>query len=55
MIDAFMRETEAKTGFYVGLVKNEFINKTAYIPCVDDIVDSYWALITMLKKEGFIK
>lgn len=54
MIDAFKLE-EVNNSFWQGLVNNEFINKTAYIHCVDDIVDSYWALKTMLKKEGFIK
>lgn len=27
-------------------------NRTNYIPGIDDIVDSYWALQTMVKKEG---
>lgn len=54
MIDAFKSE-EVNNGFSAGLKTNDFINKTAYIHCVDDIVDSYWALKTMLKKEGFIK
>ena len=54
MIDAFMRET-VNNKFHNGLIAGDFINKTTYIHCVDDIVDSYWALITMIKKEGFIK
>jgi hypothetical protein len=33
----------------------KFINKTNYINCVDDIVDSYWVLKTMLIKCGLIK
>lgn len=54
MIDAFMREP-VNNKFHNGLIAGDFINKTTYIHCVDDIVDSYWALITMIKKEGFIK
>lgn len=54
MIDAFMREL-VNNKFHNGLISGDFINKTAYIHCVDDIVDSYWALITMIKKEGFLK
>ena len=41
--------------FAKGLIAGDFINKTAYIHCVDDIVDSYWAVITMIKKEGFFR
>ncbi|WQJ53727.1 MAG: RuvC-like Holliday junction resolvase [Wendovervirus sonii] len=55
MIESFMKETEVKNDFYAGLIKKEFKSRTAYIQCIDDIVDSYWALVTMLKKEGFIK
>lgn len=54
MIDAFMNE-QIEDQFKNNLILGKFINKTSYIACVDDIVDSYWALITMLKKEGFIK
>lgn len=54
MIDAFMKEP-VNNKFHNGLIAGDFINKTAYIHCVDDIVDSYWALITMIKKEGFLK
>lgn len=54
MIDAFMKEP-INNKFHNGLIAGDFINKTAYIHCVDDIVDSYWALITMIKKEGFLK
>lgn len=52
MIDAYMREP-INNKFHNTLVSGGFINKTAYIQCVDDIIDSYWALITMIKKEGF--
>lgn len=53
MIDAFMHE-QINTGFRNALIAGNLLNKTSYIPCVDDIVDSYWALKTMLIKEGFI-
>lgn len=55
MIDAFMKEPFDNNLFHTYLINGKFINKTALIPCVDDIIDSYWALKTMLKKEGFIK
>lgn len=53
MIDAFMHE-QINTGFRNALIAGSLLNKTSYIPCVDDICDSYWALKTMLIKEGFI-
>jgi len=54
MINAFMRQN-VNCRFRQYLLEGRLINKTNYIPCVDDIVDSYWALATMLKKENFIK
>lgn len=54
MIDAFKNE-QVNNKFHGALINGDFINKTAYIHCVDDIVDSYWALMTMIKKEGFNK
>lgn len=55
MIDAFLKEDFKDNLFFDYLVAGKFINKTAFIPCIDDIIDSYWALKTMLKKEGFVK
>ena len=38
-----------------GLLSSKFTTKSKnFIKCVDDIVDSYFALKTMLKKETFI-
>lgn len=54
MIIAFMKESVSNS-FHSALIDGKLINKTAYIPCVDDIVDSYWAVITMIKKEGIVK
>ena len=36
------------------LVNGMMKSKTNYIPGIDDIVDSYWALKTMVKKENII-
>lgn len=54
MINAFMNESQVQHPFKTALINGSLINKTAYIPCVDDIVDSYWALKTMLIKESNI-
>lgn len=54
MINAFTKEP-CKTLFKEFLLNGKLLAKTNYIPCVDDIVDSYWALKTMLVKEKFIK
>ena len=37
--------------FKNALVNNQLISKTNFIEGVDDLVDSYWALKTMVKKE----
>lgn len=55
MIQAFLNEKIQNNKFFDALKTRKFINRTKYIQCIDDIVDSYWALKTMLKKEGFIK
>lgn len=52
MIDAFIKEPITHQ-FKDALLDGKLLAKTSYIPCVDDIVDSYWALMTMIKKEGF--
>lgn len=54
MIRAFIKEP-VNTKFKENLLKGELMAKTNFIPCVDDIVDSYWAVKTMLVKEKFIK
>ena len=50
MIKAFMQENITNK-FKENLCNGAFIAKTNFIQCVDDIVDSYWALKTMLVKE----
>lgn len=50
MIKAFLKEPENE--FSKVLKTNKLKNKNdKYYACVDDIVDSYWALQTMLKKQ----
>lgn len=52
MIRAFMREP-IKNPFRLTLLQPQgLIAKTNYIEGVDDLVDSYWALKTMIKKEN---
>ena len=53
MIDAFIHEP-VNTEFRNAVITGNLFSKTNYIPCVDDICDSYWALKTMLVKEGFV-
>ena len=53
MINAFLNE-RVETDFKAALKAGKFSTKKKYIHCVDDIVDSYFALKTMLKKEGYI-
>ena len=50
MIDAFCRMAY-ETPFKQAVVNKELIAKTKYIDGVDDLVDAYWTLITMIKKE----
>lgn len=50
MITAFMKESVSNS-FHSALIDGKLLNKTSYIQCVDDIVDSYWAVVTMIKKE----
>jgi hypothetical protein len=52
MIKAFVNEC-IDVPFKTALVNGDLLNKTNFIPCVDDIVDSYWAVKTLIKKEGF--
>ena len=54
MIKAFANE-KINVSFKNALLNKELIAKTNFIPCVDDIVDSYFAIKTMLIKEKFIK
>lgn len=54
MIKAFVREDLNECPFQDALKKGLLISKSNFIPCVDDIVDSYWAVKTMLIKEGFV-
>ena len=54
MIKAFAAE-KCDMKFKDGLLSSKFTTKSKnFIKCVDDIVDSYFALKTMLKKETFI-
>jgi hypothetical protein len=40
-----------ETPFKQAVVNKELIAKTKYIDGVDDLVDAYWTLMTMVKKE----
>ena len=50
MIKAFMKEP-INNPFKNALMNNQLISKKNFIEGVDDLVDSYWALKTMVKKE----
>lgn len=50
MIKAFMNENTC-TQFQEMLIEGDFTAKKNYKKCVDDIVDSYWAVQTMIKKD----
>lgn len=53
MIKAFIESELSECEFRRGLLLNKFTTpKKNYIKCVDDIVDSFWVLQTMIKKEG---
>ena len=53
MIKAFIAQVlPVKSDFQEGLRSGVLKAKTNYITCVDDIVDSYWAVRTMRVKEG---
>lgn len=54
VISAFKQE-KIKHRFRTYLCNGKFNSKVHYMKCVDDIVDSYFAVKTMLIKEGFIK
>lgn len=51
MIEAFMNQN-TNTKFQKMLIEGKFKAKKNYKTCVDDIVDSYWAVQTMIKKEN---
>ena len=50
MIKSFCRQAPI-TPFREAIINGELIAKTNFIEGVDDLVDSYWALVTMVKKE----
>lgn len=50
MIDAFSREP-LESPFKDAIIDGTLIAKTNFIEGVDDLVDSYWALKTMLIKD----
>ena len=50
MIDSFIDSTDI-IPFKYALMGQSLKNKTRYYEGVDDIVDSYWALKTMVQKE----
>ena len=52
MIRSFCRQAPV-TPFKTAVVDGTLIAKTNYIDGVDDLVDSYWALVTMSKKEKY--
>lgn len=54
MINAFIAQKDNNCLFKENLINKKLLAKSNYIPCVDDIVDSYWALKTMIKKENLI-
>lgn len=54
MIKAFANE-KCDMRFKDGLYTGKFSTPKNFIKCVDDIVDSYFVLKTMLKKEGFLQ
>lgn len=53
MINAFM-DTDIESVFKDKLIAKEMFNSKGkeYLHCVDDLVDSYWACITLMKKEN---
>ena len=52
MINAFTKEIlPSPSAFQKAVVNGDLKAKKNYIPCVDDVVDSYWALRTMCVKE----
>lgn len=53
MIEAFKKE-QPLNRFMEEFINNDkqFVNKTAYIHTIDDIVDSYWCLKTLSEKEN---
>lgn len=50
MINAFLKQP-LKSTFKDAIKAGEFTLKTNYMDGIDDIVDSYWALKTMIEKE----
>lgn len=52
VVEAFRDSGPETTLFVQGIRDVKFKAKTHYVKCVDDIVDSYYALQTMIKKEG---
>jgi hypothetical protein len=52
MIRAFMNEN-INHPFHEGLKNNILVSKTKFFEGVDDLVDSYWAFKTMIKKEKY--
>lgn len=52
MISAFIKKTGENFPLSQGLLSGELVLKTNFFEGVDDIVDSFWALHTMIKKEN---
>ena len=52
MIRSFCRQAPV-TKFKTSVCDGTLVAKTNYIDGVDDLVDSYWALVTMSKKEKY--
>lgn len=56
VIHAFMNQENLKNNKFAEYLKDGlYTRKKNYMECVDDIADSYWALITMLAKENLLK
>lgn len=51
MISSFIEAVGIKFPFSQGLLSGDLTNKTNFFEGVDDLVDSYWAIMTMIKKE----
>ena len=54
MIEAFRQDNLIMNKFKEVILNSpdDLKKKTAYVECVDDIADSYWNLITFMKRDG---
>lgn len=54
MISSFIESVGTEFPLSKGLLSGELVSKKNFFEGVDDIVDSYWALKTMIKKEKLV-